>query len=235
MRSMFADWKEYGFRSWWHMNVLSVGGGSSDVLFGVKIYGNRHFRTPWFRATVWRAYRLANRLHRARYWVHYRINPRMKFHLIRTGLEPGYYDYDTRIMHGCFAMLKEYVEEMGGDKQIEAFNADLRDPEKDPHAPAEAKIGQADRQSEAVAIYRWWTVEKPADEARRGEMLMQLYGKKKLETRPAGNGLHEILPTRFSEDEVALHDQFRALEQKIDDDEQAYLHRLIKIRPSLWT
>lgn len=43
-----------------------------------------------------------------RYWIRYRTFD--KYHVIPTGLEPGYYDADTRFLHGMFQLLVDFVE-----------------------------------------------------------------------------------------------------------------------------
>lgn len=43
-----------------------------------------------------------------RYWIRYRVFD--KYHVIPTGLEPGYHDSDERIMHGMFQLLVDFVE-----------------------------------------------------------------------------------------------------------------------------
>lgn len=41
-------------------------------------------------------------------WIRYRVFDR--YHIINTGLEPGYYDCDERMLHGMFNMLVDFVE-----------------------------------------------------------------------------------------------------------------------------
>jgi hypothetical protein len=43
-----------------------------------------------------------------RYWIRYRVFD--KYHIINTGLEPGYHDCDERMLHGMFNMLVDFVE-----------------------------------------------------------------------------------------------------------------------------
>lgn len=46
------------------------------------------------------------------YWrVRHRVDPRHRYHTIRTGLKPGYWDPDSRILHGVMEMVEEFVEE----------------------------------------------------------------------------------------------------------------------------
>ncbi len=164
--------------------------------------------------------RALRKLRDIKHWFLYRFHPRHKYHLINTGLARTYWDYDERILHGCMAMLCEYVEDFGSESDIEEFNAYLRNPKNDPHAPGELKSGQADRQEEALAIYRWWKYQRPEEIKLRVEMCGNLFGR-----RP--------IPIPVTE-QKQYHADFRALERKIEDDAQAMLHRLIDIRQSLW-
>jgi hypothetical protein len=43
-----------------------------------------------------------------RWWIRYRLFD--KYHIIKTGLQPGYHDFDERCLHGMFALLVDYVE-----------------------------------------------------------------------------------------------------------------------------
>jgi hypothetical protein len=43
-----------------------------------------------------------------RYWIRYRLFD--KYHIIDTGLKPGYADCDTRLLHGMFNLLVDFVE-----------------------------------------------------------------------------------------------------------------------------
>lgn len=230
--------RELSFRKWWRWHFLSVGGGSDDVLFGIKIYGNKHFYEPWFQYTVMKVYRVAAAIHRAKMWLFYRTTRRDCW-TINTGLQPGYYDCDTLMLHGCMGLLCRYVEdECGGDAGLDEFTNSLRQPGSEGHGPREVVDAQADRQEEAITIYRWWKVQKAADEKRRKELLLKLYGngRSRMKSKPVMDGkLHEITFDPFEGDEISLHKEFRALEAKIDEDEQAMLHRLIDIRQSLWT
>lgn len=45
------------------------------------------------------------------YWaIKHRIIPKHKYHIIRTGLKPGYYDPDTRILHCIFSEVYNWAE-----------------------------------------------------------------------------------------------------------------------------
>ena len=155
---------------------------------------------------------------RAKWAVLHRVVPWHRYHVIKTDLPPGFHDEDALILHGCMAMLCRFVEWHGGADKLSEFAVELRDP-----ALAEweklACALQADHQDEAVAIYRWWKTEHPADLARQEELVMRLYGSERCVETNKGDMTAEL----------------RRLEMKIADDERAMLHRLVNIRQGLWT
>lgn len=192
--------------------------GSGAVVLGWNVYGDCPKPINWLHTAL-------TDLSKARFWLLYRLSPSHQYHLIRTGLEPGYHCEDELILHGCMAMLRRYVENFAdegksGEEVLEEFNRKLREPDHDTHGMQECLSGQADMQAEALAIYRWWRYEKPKDEAWRDELCMRIYGSKK-----------EKSDARTAD----LREEFRSLEDKIARDEQDMLHRLIEIRPGLWT
>lgn len=224
------------FSRWLRWRFLRCSGGSGDVLFGIKIYGNRYFDKAWFKNTVYQAYRVARRIHEARYWVLYRTTKRDLW-TVRTGLHQGYYDCDTLMLHACMSLLCRYVEdECGGDKKLEKWTADLLVPGSEGHGPREYVDAQAENQGGAVAIYRWWKVLRPVDEARRDFLTHELYGKRRISFKKTDNQqLSESVFDEMQGNESAMRDELWALEDKISKDEQTMLHRLIDIRQGLWT
>ena len=204
---------------------------SSAEVLGYHIYGDN---VPlWIKAT----HRLLHRSSNGIWWLRHRFVPKHRYNLVRTGLKPGYYDQDTRMLHACFALLGDYIEEEGGEQKLRDWSAELRS-RPDPNAPEGMDTAHADKQDEAVILWRWWKVEKPADEKRRDEMCHELFGGDNgFQTKPV-EGCDRVVewvqPERSPEWEEK-YKVFRALDDKIDNDEQAMLHRLINIRQGLWT
>ena len=214
---------------------MQVSGGSSDGIFFIRIWGNRFNKARWFRLTVMSVYLACRSVHNGKWWLKCRLIPKHRMHVVYTGLEPGWHDEDERMLHACMALLGQYVKWHGGAAELEKFSSDLRS-HPDQNAPAGLDSGQADRQDEATTIWRWWTEERPRDQAREEELLHILYGHRQLRFKPTENpNLSELEMDEFAGDEVALNAEHRALQAKIHDDEQKMLHRLIDIRPSLWT
>jgi hypothetical protein len=166
-------------------------------------------------------------------WVRLRTTSRN--HVVDTGLGPGWYDEDELILHACMALLGRHIEQLGGVEQLAAFSKELRaDP--DPNEPPGISSAQADRQDEACAIWRWWTTERPADHVRRDTLRDALYRNRHISTRPTENQLLvQLVFPPLSPADAELEAEYRALEDKIDSDEQAMLRRLVEIRRSLWT
>lgn len=60
---------------------------------------------------MWWRINIASRWSDTKYWFKYRLQKEHKYHLIDTGLEPGYYEIDYRMMHGLFNILKDFCED----------------------------------------------------------------------------------------------------------------------------
>src|SRR5882724_4329476 len=192
----------------WHCS-----GGSADAILWTDVYGSQ--KGLWYHAVIWPLYWLGRRSSNGLYWFRYRYVRRHQYNIIRTDLPPGYYDEDIRMLHACFAILESYVDWHGGDDELEKFTQELRD-QPDRNAPEGMNTGQINLQTEAVALYRWWKVDRPADRARRDKIMNTWHdGRGKPGTKERWDALNEI-------------------EQRVDNDEQTMLHRLIEIRPGLW-
>lgn len=209
--------------------------GSGSAIFGIPVYGRRS-EDWWFRAFLLPVWKAGYKAHRGAMWLRYRFVKRHKYHLIDTHLSPGYYDVDTLMLNGMFSLLRRYVEEeRGGVNALERFGRELVGQGEDHHM-AEACHRQGNKELEAAALYRWWTETLPAMEKRRGELMSALYGKNRVKFEPvADSELSEMIFEPFEGNEVAMHAELRATEDRIDREEQEMLHRLIDIRRSLWT
>lgn len=158
--------------------------------------------------------------------LRHRYQRRHRYNLVETGLAPGYYDEDTRMLHACMMLLCEHIEHgHGGAEQLGAFTRDLRE-------DSECRR-QADHQSEALAIYRWWKVDRPANHKRLDEWCMRLFSAP-WERWTDEDGRH-CIGSRTPPDESigSMHDYW-AFEAKLGADDQQMLHRLIDIRQGLW-
>lgn len=226
-----------GFSMYWPFPIASMLHSSEAVVFGSRVFRNQ---ARWIKLP----YRMFCSISDAKYWCKYRMFP-TRYHWVDTGLRPGYHDPDETMLYAAMSCLGRYIKEMGGTDEIDKFNTKLRDPKSHNVNAAgfmNQEVGiqenaQAARQNEAATIWRWWTVERPADQKRHKDLLMYLYGsdKKRVSWKPAGNDLMEAVIRPFEGEEETLHNEFRQLEDKIEEDEQKMLHRLVEIRESLWT
>lgn len=93
------------------------------------------------------------------YWFRSRFVPSCRFHVVNTGLSPGWHDVDERILYACMALLCSYVEdEQGGEVGFPGF-----------------AVGTPEADAEALTIYRWWRHQRSADREREGALLMAWY------------------------------------------------------------
>jgi len=51
-----------------------------------------------------------SRINDIKWWFLHRFHPKYRYHIIKTGLKPGYYDSDSRILRACFGELNNFVE-----------------------------------------------------------------------------------------------------------------------------
>lgn len=169
-----------------------------------------------------------------KWWVLHRYSRRHRYNIIETGLPPGYYDIDVLMLHGMFSLLRRYIEdEMGGVEEVERLIKHWRE-NPDPHFP-EGTERQASNDEKALELYRWWTIEKPADDARYRELMSICYrgsGRVTFE-KDVVTGCRAV---KINVDvEADAHKELEELNAKIERDEQKNLVRLIYLRKSLWT
>ena len=230
----FRTIRVLGTELWWPLPIVRDTSSSSAIVLGWRVYGADAPRI------IQGLHRLALRCNRAKWRLFHRYHPKHRYHVVDTGLPPGYYDEDTLVLHSCMKMLERYVQQNGGVAHLESFSNDLReDARNGPSAPEDSLERQASMQDEAAAIYRWWKQTRPADEARCDALTEHLYGggKRRLQFKDAEDapGYVELVPAPMSSDDEALREELWGLKDKIADDEQSMLHRLIDIRPGLWT
>lgn len=174
----------------------------------IRYFLNHEFE-PMF---VWP---ITHRVKRVTDWIKYRTYKR--YHIVDTGLEPGYYDTDTKMFHACFNMLKEFVEVekahhwnwMG--ENLKGKDAGIAHLEWEMTIPEEWSRDQAKNAREIYELYEWWTIE-----------------------RPNRQDPWDLL----NEDETEYDKKYGKmdkLEVKYAKEDQRMFIRLIKIRKALWT
>lgn len=202
---------------------------------------------PKFRRTV----RVPRRF---LYWIRYRTTDR--YHVVRTGLAPGYQDFPERMLHANFSMLVDYVEiELGSiqgspdtakrpkpllEKVLVFFLLKKdRDREEglrhlawecsldDPSNPdADICRAQAVNARTVLKLYKWWTEERP----NRKEPKCPIEGYEMPD--------HKDWTIVEQERHQVIRDwNARCAEANIywDEEDDEMLKELVSVRQSLWT
>jgi len=142
----------------------------------------------------------------------------MKTLKIQT-LEKGWYDRDEILLHASFQILVDYMEKEHPEKIID-WNADET---------------LAKTWKEIKSLFKWWKETRPAR--------INPLDDKKIKVPPLkfkkipGSDMSELVEQdkkKYAEYFRALKKTFK-LEQKWFDEDQRNLHRLIEVRPHLWT
>lgn len=147
-----------------------------------------------------------------------------KYHIIKiNSLKPGYYDSDTRMLHGMFSLLEDYVE-----IELAVLNewAEKQDEENPPVKKSAREHGishldwemdleeelQAKSAKEIKELYLWWK-----------------------DVRPNRLDPWDIIKEMKDKEDESKYVHFEELEQEQYDEDTEMLIRLVKIRKALWT
>jgi hypothetical protein len=142
----------------------------------------------------------------------------MKKLKIRT-LKKGWHDKDEILLHATFQILIDFVEKEKPDKIID-WNADTV------HKQA---------WSEICELYKWWKKLRPARKSSFDDRKLKR-PPMKFKKIPGTNLRKMVEPNRkkYSKYYKALGKN-RKLEKQWHGEDQQNLHRIIEIRPFLWT
>jgi hypothetical protein len=154
-----------------------------------------------------------------------------KYHIVKTGLKPNYYDMDTRMLHVNFNLLKEFVEK---SHYNEIVDYDTNDEDR--------KIFQ-----EINFLYKWWTQDRNNRE-KNLKLLEEDHYKKfpaKLSFVPHdldedGDPITFLLlenPKKSEDEEKIYKDSlFKITDMETNNynEDTEMLIRLMKIRSHLW-
>lgn len=189
-------------------------------------------------------------------WIRYRtIN---RYHVIDTGLAPGYYEISDKVLHGPFNLLKNFVEkEQAWASQCWSSTNKLTRIETLPFyyeffyckpeigiahfnwaatlddptlPPGDRSEEQAKNAREVLALYTWWTETRPK---RYIDEEGVTYSNQGFPMGPLDSGFD-----RTAADYVAFtkwHNEEMDAEGRWIEEDTEMLIRLIKIRSSLWT
>ena len=200
-------------------------------------------------------YPVSYKIEKIKDWVRYRTYNR--YFMIDTGLEPGYYEINQKMLHGPFNLLKDFVEKEQAwssqcwsetnrltRKERLPFYYELfyRKPEigvahfewaatlDDPTLPVhQQSIEQAQAAREVLALYRWWTITRPARETESDIT----YSDQGFPMSSLDDDFDHTAP-----DYVAYRkwsDEHEAREEAWTLEDEEMLIRLIKIRHRLWS
>jgi len=212
----------------------------------IRFWFHRDFRRKFVLPIKWKFESIES-------WIRYRTYD--KYHVINTGLPPGYADTDTIMLYSTFNLLKDYVEVSLGlrewwqsdepkswaSKHVPYyFNfRNFRNPEfglkhlewastlDDPSLPIhERSVHQAITARETIILYNWWVNTRP--------------NRKEAEIRNLRNTIDEddLFPDFSSHPEYKeyLNDikESHVQEESWHNEDEEMLIRLIKIRRGLW-
>lgn len=157
-----------------------------------------------------------------KYWFIYRLSKKHKYHILDTGLKPGYYEFDEVIDKAIsgkrFLEIFEMVYEQfqrnesekaydGSDIHTEIYKTEM----------AELKIA-----------YDWFKTGRPAKEKENQELLDSL------PQRPRGMDIMEWLGTD-REQSKEIYDKSNQIDAEIHTTTTENLIRIVKYRGYLWT
>jgi hypothetical protein len=142
----------------------------------------------------------------------------MKVLKINT-LEKGWCDKDEMMLHAVFQLLVDFVEQEKPDEVV-----DWSSYPEHKHAWKEIR-----------SLYRWWTLTRSA---RRSPLDQKGLRKPPMRWKKIpGSDLYELAcydKKKYAAYDAALKKHLR-LEKKWSQEDQRNLHRLVEIRPFLWT
>lgn len=183
-----------------------------------------------------------NFLKELRNQIRYRLTE--KLHIIDTKLPAGYYDVDSRILHGMFSLLVDFVEiELAWMQKIsmkdykkpwyhfkrfrnkefglEYLNWEIGLGEESQH--------QSDSAKEIKELYFWWMTTRPNRKDPYDLMDIPEFQTKE-------HKLYEWLDNDlYYPKRKEVYEQINIIETQYIDEDTEMLIRLIKVRESLWT
>ena len=200
---------------------------------------------------------IGTRLSRTVWWIRHRTTNR--YHVVKTGLEPGWHDVDEKILHVCFNMLVDYVEQECASMNVVFSNEARREA-----YGWRAKLPRVFRENwrsreHGLAHLEWeMTLDDPSlsvderspHQAEKARAVKQLYlwwvderPKREELEYPLEEGIGmKTLSAKWKaanpEKAAATADwakQSHILEKAWDDEDTLMLMKLVKIRKGLWT
>lgn len=173
---------------------------------------------------------LGSQFREIRSWFRCRFIRKYRHHVVYLETRPGWRDRDERMLFACMSLNCSYVEDAcGGEKMLQDWTEDLR---SNPSSPERHFCQtQAERQAEALAIYRWWKVQRPADHAHLERWLITLYRNRRFENWTDAETENEVWGYRGEYDtSLGSREECHSFEEALYQRDQEMLHRLVNIR-----
>jgi hypothetical protein len=160
----------------------------------------------------------------------HRFHPNHRYHVVPTGLNPGWHEIDERILHGCMSLLCSYVEkQQDGEESLQKHIGELWNME------TEGTQNQALNEEEALKIYKWWKYEREKDWEHYNKWMSTLYSKIDLTFDDIGDGLVDVRSSGNPDISMGTSTELCEYENTLNAKDDEMLNRLINIRRSLWT
>ena len=190
---------------------------------------------------------IKNAVKNAERWIAFRTYD--KYHVVKTDLEPGYYDIDTRILHSNFSLLVDFVEiekaslqyffasyEEAKNNSRVSFNKLTKEQKKElglqylnweiendeEFFPKQQKVSA----KEIKNLYLWWTEVRPSR--------IDPYDKYEEELDELSGSLNNM-PEKNKKKLINLYKKIGKLEDQYEKEDDAMLIRLMNVRRNLWT
>lgn len=153
------------------------------------------------------------RMERAWWYLAHRYVPWHQYHLVNTGMDPGYHDPKERIERTLFTLLVHYVESKGGFQEVQWDCHDEARSAKD-------KILDA---------YKWYTFRRP---------LLERQIEEKWEEAHALGSSPDTFFQDIQDEEKARHRELVAdaweLERKLEREKIDKMKLIVEVSPHLW-
>ncbi|MFI4955659.1 MAG: hypothetical protein ACHQAX_00425 [Gammaproteobacteria bacterium] len=208
------------FKSWFAFNPPDSATLEDWEKFGIQFKAEAPIRYYLNRIVDLFEYRVINKIKDAKWWIRHRTTE--KYHLVDTGLSPGYYDADTRMLHSVFSILKDFVEiECASMYRIfYPWRSKVMDNKRCgvEYMKAMGKANEKENPKYLRATqvllesYDYWTVQRP--------ILVQ--------------ELDAFLEARPTPDDNSAKEYFKK-EKSLDRQDTLYLQKIAKHRQFMWT
>ena len=139
----------------------------------------------------------------------------MKYLKLHTLTKGQWYDRDTLLLHAAFQVLVDFIEQERPDEIVDWEHDEL-------HRNAWNELSQ---------LYRWWKEERP----QRRDPMDDVASPPQEEYRFLEGGQMTFPDREKYPEYYAAMDRSNTLENEWYEEDQRQLHRLIDVRPFLWT